>query len=128
MTVQNIVILIVLAAGGYYAYTKFGGQEKVNQAIDSAKVDHWQKAEGAFTGGLWQDVITHYEAALKEKPDDPRAAEAEFRIARAHDRLKHDSEAMKLYQAFLAKHPNYNPEDRKIIQARIETYKGLGVK
>lgn len=124
MTLKNIVILVVIAAVGYIAYVKFVPQEKVNEAVGNAtEVDHYTKGAAAFTGGLWDQVIEHYTAALKEAPDDERATEAEARVARAYEKTKQTDKAIAAYEAFIAKHPTN--ENVREFQKRVDVMKSL---
>jgi outer membrane protein assembly factor BamD (BamD/ComL family) len=129
MTIKTLLILVVLGVAGYFAYVKFGGQQKVEQGTQNVTenvTDPYKAGEAAFTGGLWQQVVDSYSAALKQNPKDSRAVEAEYRIARALEKLKRDSDALHAYEAFLAKNPNH--ADKELIRERLEKYKLQGIK
>ena len=123
MTLKNIVIILVLAAGAYFAYVNFVPQETVNEAVEGAKPDHYTKGATAFTGGMWDQVIEHYTAALADEPGDKRSVEAEKRIARALEKNKETTKAIAAYKAFIAKHPN-DPKTQKF-KARVEQMEQL---
>lgn len=118
MTLKNIIILLVVVAAAYFAYDRFAPKDKINDTVNNAEVDPYTKGATAFTGGMWDQVIEHYSAALADKPDDPRAVDAQKRIARALEKKKETTKAIAAYKAFIAKYPN-DPETQKF-KDRVE--------
>ena len=102
LTIGRILVIVALLGAGYFAYIQWGGNQKLAEV---AAADPYEAAALKFGGGLFQDAADLYEKAIAAEPDDARAVEAEFRIARCHEQLKHNAEARQRYLAFAEKHP-----------------------
>ena len=83
-------------------------------------VDPYARGKAALMGNKEEEAIKAYEQALDENPDDERAADAYYGIAKAHDALKEDTEALEAYRTFIDRYPR----DRRVSQAqkRVEFY------
>lgn len=104
LTIGRILLIAALLGGGYFVYVQWGGNEKLKATMQA---DPYDAANLKFTGGLYQEASDLFRQALAEAPDDPRAVEAEFRIARCCEQLKLHDQARGLYLAFAEKHPTH---------------------
>lgn len=102
LTIGRLLVIAALAGAGYFAYVQWGGSQKLAQVTAS---DPYEAAALKFGGGLFQEAADLYEQALAAEPDDARAVEAEFRVARCYEQLKQHDNARRRYIAFADKHP-----------------------
>jgi outer membrane protein assembly factor BamD (BamD/ComL family) len=102
MTLKNLIFLVILAAGGYYAYTVYGPKE-----LTVPTMDPYQKGFLQLESFQYDAAIDTLRAAIKEKPGDPREPEAEFMIASALEKDKKLPEARAAFLEFLQRHPDH---------------------
>jgi TolA-binding protein len=102
LTIGRILLIVALAGAGYFAYMQWGGNQKLAEV---SAADPYEAAALKFGGGFFQEAADLYEQAIAAEPDDARAVEAEFRVARCYEQLKQHDNARRRYLAFADKHP-----------------------
>ncbi|MBI1373117.1 MAG: tetratricopeptide repeat protein [Phycisphaera sp.] len=120
MSANKIVMLIVVLALAYWAYMNFGTPEV------KVEVDPYAKGKSMFDVSKYDEALAAYTQALKDKPDDKRAVESRFNVARCLEQLKRDSEAKAAYKAFAEKYPKHELADKA--RKRVEAYDLQNVK
>jgi outer membrane protein assembly factor BamD len=65
----------------------------------------WSEAEEAYHNEAWELAVEKYKALLDQHPFDPRAEEAELRIAQSHYQAERYAEAIAAFGDFERMHP-----------------------
>src|SRR5262245_3497639 len=65
----------------------------------------WSEAEEAYHDEAWELAVEKYKALLDQHPFDPRAEEAELRIAQSHYQAERYAEAIAAFGDFERMHP-----------------------
>ena len=118
-----LMIAACVLGGGYLCCTTTGGLtqqiaglagERGTSDSDGAfmAIDHYDRGRTLYFVYQNEEALRAYRAALKEKPRDPAAPVARYRIAVCLGRQGKRKEAMAAYKTFLRKHRKHKLADR----------------
>ncbi len=120
--ILGIVLVIALIAGavGWFTGILKIGSDGIQVDASKAEMDPYTKGYTQMQSLQYKEALTTYMQALKEKPDDPNAATAQFQLGKCYAELKQPDQAVVAYDTFIKNYPNDSRvEEAKKIRERI---------
>lgn len=115
-----VIILLIIGAAVWFAHKKgyIGqAQREVQQSFET----HFEAGQGLYQTTKYKEAIQEFQTAIDLEPENPKAADALFRIGHCYRDSGDKAKAMETYKKVIATYPN--SPNRGMVEKAMELLK-----